>query len=495
MKVNSERLKDSMDTLEKSHNWPVGLVGKLSSFISDGDDYDLFRVNPLKFADEYHISSLDGIDLFLWATKLNIFQMNWELLCPACGDHIQSFRHLNTMHDKIFCSLCQCEQIASLDDWIQVTFTVNPKIRVIKFHHPESLSIEEFIFEYHFTPGARLNKEFPFVGEEIVKVIKNSTKGVTFVESSEKEVIEFDLSEGMLRIYDFLNQKGLHLPVSPVTPEIEQSIDLKYVNNDFEIGQLQLNSGKVKFTFENDSDRRSALLFSFIPAEILDHMDQDQDFTIVLDPYLDGKKLLTSQTFRDLFRHEVIQGNEGINVKDLTILFTDLKGSTELYDKVGDLKAFDLVNSHFESLSKVITNNSGAIVKTIGDAIMATFANPLDAIKAATGIVQDLKEFNQNHGGENIIIKIGVHKGSSIAVTLNDRLDYFGQTVNTAARVQGLADAEEIYITDSVYDIEEVQSEISGYTVVPERTKLKGIEEEVDVYKVLIESVGSSMAV
>jgi class 3 adenylate cyclase len=327
----------------------------------------------------------------------------------------------------------------------------------------------------------------------MVKVIKNSTKGVTFVESSEKEVIEFDLSEGMLRIYDFLNQKGLYLPVSPVTPEIEQSIDLKYVNNDFAIGQLQLNSGKVKFTFENDSDRRSALLFILFPAEILDHMDQD--FTIVLDPYLDGKKLLTSQTFRDLFRHEVIQGNEGINVKDLTILFTDLKGSTELYDKVGDLKAFDLVNSHFESLSKVITNNSGAIVKTIGDAIMATFANPLDAIKAATGIVQDLKEFNQNHGGENIIIKIGVHKGSSIAVTLNDRLDYFGQTVNTAARVQGLADAEEIYITDSVYDIEEVQSEISGYTVVPERTKLKGIEEEVDVYKVLIESVGSSMAV
>ena len=224
-------------------------------------------------------------------------------------------------------------------------------------------------------------------------------------------------------------------------------------------------------------------------------MSQNPDLTIVLDPYLDGKKLLTSQTFRDLFRSEVIQGNEGINVKDLTVLFTDLKGSTELYDKVGDLKAFDLVNSHFESLTKVITKNSGAIVKTIGDAIMATFANPLDAIKAATGIVEDLQEFNQSYGGENIIIKIGVHKGSSIAVTLNDRLDYFGQTVNMAARVQGLADAEEIYITDSIYDVEEVQSEISKYTVLPERTKLKGIEEEVNVYKVLIENVGTPAAI
>ena len=110
-------------------------------------------------------------------------------------------------------------------------------------------------------------------------------------------------------------------------------------------------------------------------------------------------------------------------------------------------------------------------------------------------IVQELKHFNQDHGGEDVIIKIGVNKGSLIAITLNDRFDYFGQTVNVAARVQGLTNAEEIYITDSVYNIDEIQNEISGHTVILERAKLKGIEEEVDIYKVLIESVGSSMAV
>ena len=223
--------------------------------------------------------------------------------------------------------------------------------------------------------------------------------------------------------------------------------------------------------------------------------NMDEDATVIMDPYLDGKKLLTSQTFRDLFRNELIQGNEGINVKDLTVLFTDLKGSTELYDRVGDLKAFNLVNQHFESLAKVIVRNRGAIVKTIGDAVMATFANPLDSVKAATEIVEDLNQFNRQHGGENIIIKIGIHKGSSIAVTLNDRLDYFGQTVNVAARVQGLADAEEIYITDSVYEIEEIQDKISDYTIIPERAKLKGIQEEMDVYKVLIGNSQSTMSI
>ena len=487
--TNSELLQESLDTLQNSRNWSVGLVEKLDNFISNSDDYDLFRVNPLRFANQNDISGTDGIDLFLWATKLNLFQMNWELLCPACGDYIQSFRHLNTMHDRIFCSFCQCDRIASLDDWIQVTFTVSPKIRQISFHRPEDLSIDDFIFKYHFTQDARMNEG----GPEQAKVLRSFLKDATFIESSETKVVEFELPDGLLVIYDFLNHRGLHLAVSPESSEIEQRIDIKHVNNDFEINQLQLNAGKVKFTAENSSDQRSALAMFLIPSEVLENIDEDS--TVVLDPYLDGKKILTSQTFRDLFRHEVIQGNEGINVKDLTFIFTDLKGSTELYDRVGDLKAFNVVNQHFESLTKVIVKNSGAIVKTIGDAIMATFANPLDAVKAATEIVRDLNQFNKDQGGEDIIIKIGVHKGTSIAVTLNDRLDYFGQTVNVAARVQGLADAEEIYITDSVYDTEGIQNEISDYTVILERAKLRGIQEEMDVYKVLVENVHPSMSI
>lgn len=102
-----------------------------------------------------------------------------------------------------------------------------------------------------------------------------------------------------------------------------------------------------------------------------------------LEPFLSGKLLLTTQTFQDLFRSEVVSRSEGIGVKDITFLFTDLKGSTNLYDRIGDLKAYYMVRQHFDTLSNVITNNSGAIVKTIGDAVMATFMNPVDAVNTA----------------------------------------------------------------------------------------------------------------
>ena len=172
---------------------------------------------------------------------------------------------------------------------------------------------------------------------------------------------------------------------------------------------------------------------------------------------LTGKWILGSQTFRDLFRNEVISSNEGLTVRDITILFTDLKGSTALYDRIGDLKAFNLVRLHFDSLGKVIMGHGGAIVKTIGDAIMASFLSPFDAAGAALAMLEEIERFNGDLGRREIVLKMGIHRGASIAVTLNDRLDYFGQMVNVASRVQGIADADQICLTEEVFSAEGVR--------------------------------------
>src|SRR5215208_5954994 len=96
--------------------------------------------------------------------------------------------------------------------------------------------------------------------------------------------------------------------------------------------------------------------------------------------------------------------------------------------------------------------NNGTVIKTIGDAVMAAFMNPLDAVRAAVAMLDEMEAFNRDHSDRLLILKIGLHKGASIAVTLNDRLDYFGQAVNIAARIQSLAQAEEIYLSGEIYD-------------------------------------------
>ena len=211
-------------------------------------------------------------------------------------------------------------------------------------------------------------------------------------------------------------------------------------------------------------------------------------------PVLTGKQVLGSQTFRDLFRTEVISSTEGLTVRDITILFTDLKGSTALYERIGDLKAFALVRQHFDSLGKVILRCGGAIVKTIGDAIMASFLSPASAVEAAKGLIEEIDQFNRTLGARDFVLKIGIRRGASIAVTLNDKLDYFGQMVNIAARVQGLAEADEICLTEEVRSAPGVAELLEGLAVSKEQSMLKGIADEKAVYRLRPREVFSAGA-
>ena len=133
-------------------------------------------------------------------------------------------------------------------------------------------------------------------------------------------------------------------------------------------------------------------------------------------------------------RSQTLPATEGLAVADLTFLFTDLSDSTTMYDRIGDATAYDLVRRHFDALERVIAEHGGAIVKTIGDAIMATFVDPGSAVRAATRMVARLADFNRA-SSTDLRLKMGLHRGHAIAISSNESVDYFGQSVNIAARI------------------------------------------------------------
>src|SRR6185312_8965677 len=169
-------------------------------------------------------------------------------------------------------------------------------------------------------------------------------------------------------------------------------------------------------------------------------------------PFMTAKRLLTNQTFRDIYRADALHVDQRLKITSLTFLFTDLKGSTELYERVGDLVAFDLVKAHFRVLLEIVASEAGAVVKTIGDAVMATFPTPDRAVRAAIRMRGAMRDLNNEYGRDDLLLKIGIHEGPCLAVTLDERQDYFGQTVNIASRVQNLAVSRAILATGSVID-------------------------------------------
>lgn len=242
---------------------------------------------------------------------------------------------------------------------------------------------------------------------------------------------------------------------------------------------------------ESDADQQVRVTFSIDERlRSLSEQANDLEFRNYIDAkygVVSGHRLLTLQKFRDLFPRETIPPSESLLIQQVTILFTDLAGSTALYSQKGDSQAYSLVNKHFQLLFKIVDQHHGAVIKTIGDAIMAAFTSPDDGIKAAIAMQAEMQKFNlnqlSNSRDNQLILKIGVHAGACISVTLNDRADYFGTTVNTAARVQALSQGNDIVFTADLFDRVKAIAALKNYIGDQSFVVLKGLNEPIAVFR------------
>lgn len=198
-------------------------------------------------------------------------------------------------------------------------------------------------------------------------------------------------------------------------------------------------------------------------------------------------ELMTIQRFRDWAQNEPLAPDEHLEVSQMTIWFSDLTGSTALYARNGDPFAYQLVREHFGLVGEAVQGAEGAIVKTMGDGVMGVFSRTVDAIDASLRVNRMLREFNEEKGLEadrRLRLKIGIHTGPSIVVTLNHRLDYFGTTVNTASRVSNLARGEEIVLTKASYAQPEVPARLTGYRIREFASQVRGLDDPITAYRV-----------
>ncbi len=490
--IDDRVLEERLSELEQAHPWNPRAVSKLETFIRTADDYELFRVNPIRYGSTHGISDEEAIDLFIHATKVGLFEMDWQILCAFCPQVAGSFRELEQVHSHFQCQFCEAVNEVALDDYIQVTFTLSPQIRDNIFLHPESLPVEDYYLRYHFARGFK-----PPPGMTRESVVAMLSKVFVDIGPHQKQVFEFELPAGRFEVMDLAHGQMVAFFVDgqgtdPQNTQI-QLVEGKFRVLNRETGPREMVIGAGLFAFRQAGD---------MPAgkhrvEIENRMDEPGRFWILqypadfeasyfkYEPFLSGKKLLITPAFRNLFRTQLINEAEGITVNDLTYLFTDLKGSTQLYDTVGDGNAFFLVRQHFDTLNKVVAAQSGVIVKTIGDAIMAAFETPQAGVAAAIEMIEELAAFNKNIS-HALNLKIGVHQGRSFAVTLNDRIDYFGQNVNIAARIQTLADANEVYISREVMDAPGVRDILKAHSVEADHVNVKGVSETLEVYRVTV---------
>jgi hypothetical protein len=308
--------------------------------------------------------------------------MGWELLCPRCRGAKSRVSRLQELPKGAHCPSCNIDYERNFTRNVELTFHPAPWIRPL----PEG---EMCLL------GQGSARHIKFQGEVAAQTAK------TFALSLAPGPYRFRTVEAGDEADRDIGADGL------IPTLVARGSDIL----------LEEASGRNELAIRNESDR--PLVF------VVENRNWAKDA-------LTGEQVIAMPAFRRLSPEQLLRPGDNAEIGWIAIMFTDLKGSTELYDALGDATAYNLVRDHFSFLSDRVQRNHGFIVKTVGDAVMAAFSRPDHAVRAALAIQDDVASFNSARGGAAnatpITLKLGLHAGPCIVVTTGDVLDYFGAT-------------------------------------------------------------------
>jgi class 3 adenylate cyclase len=450
-----------------------GVVDMLERMVRHAPDHALNKINALDLAASQGVGEEQLIAALLKAVGLGIFEMTWNVMCPSCAGVLSANRSLKTLdREQYSCAFCAAGYETTLDNLVEVIFTVSPRVRKIAAHNPDQLSVTEYYRQIFWSSAIDLPADLD-------KLLREVTLETVDLPPGERAILSLHLPKGTLIVFDPVTHAAQFLEVSGDEAKERQNLSMIFNKVQAPVETVALRPGSLRMAFENRTESR-VLPTVWVANPALDDLLKRRK------PVLTAKRLLTNQTFRDIHRTDTLAIGQRLKILSLTFLFSDLKDSTELYERVGDLVAFDLVNEHFRLLQEIIASERGAVVKTIGDAIMATFETPDRAIAAALRMREAMSDLGAERQHQSLRLKMGIHEGSCLAVTLNAQQDYFGQTVNIASRVQGIAASRSIVVTEQVVENAQARAllESNGLKPVPRRVALSGIADKVSIYEI-----------
>src|SRR5438045_7190986 len=331
----------------------------LERMVRDAPDHALNKINALDLAARERLSEERVIAALLNAVGLGMFEMTWSVMCPSCAGVLSANKSLKTLDRAQYdCAFCAAGYETTLDNLVEVTFTVSPRLRKIAGHSPDELSVTEYYRQVFWSSAIDLPAD-------LEKVLREVTLESVDLPAGERAILSLQLPKGNLIVFDPVTHTAQFLDVSGEEASERQTLSVIFNRVQVPVDTVALRPGPLRLALENRTDSR------VLPAVWMANQALD-DLLKRRKPILTAKRLLTNQTFRDIYRTETLAIGQRLKILSLTFLFSDLKDSTALYEHVGDLVAFDLVNEHFRLLQEIIVSERGAVVKPIGDAVMAT---------------------------------------------------------------------------------------------------------------------------
>ena len=307
----------------------------------EAPDRDLCRINALAFAGRHGLNEQRVISAFLHAARLGLFELSWNVLCPSCSGVLDASASLKSVRNQDYCAFCAAGYEPTLDENVEVTFTVTPRVRHIAAHAPNELSFARICPPDLLRLGRRSAGRLPAAHGHASCSMRSSCR------RARRRRSRCSFPPDRVILFDPVTHAAHYFEVKGEPTSERRTLSVAYGNVKAPTETTELPPGPVRLTLDNRSPDRVLPGLWMSGAEMNDMIGRRR-------PFLTAKHLFTNQTFRDLYRTDTLDIDQRLKITSLTFLFTDLKGSTDLYERVGDLVAFDLVQSHFKVLHEIV---------------------------------------------------------------------------------------------------------------------------------------------
>jgi len=446
-----QRMRDIGRELE-ADGYPSKLIERLTRYITQADDDEVAHLRPYALADRWHASRRAVLELCLAATRRSLLDLRWDVVCPMCRGANMAVPQLNEIHETAYCPSCRMEFHVNFDHAVEVTFRPHAALRPIDVGT-------------YCVGGPQLTPHV--IAQQLLA-------------AHETRTLQLALEPGAHRI-----RARANVPQA-VSGHVDLRVSADAADRAAAAIALQINAQGWAVDHDVAASHLALTLINDTPTEqgvVLERVAWNDQAVTAAD-------VSTMQAFRDWFASQALHPNVQLGITNLAVLFTDLRGSTQLYREIGDAPAFERVLEHFEVLRRSVDQHAGAQIKTIGDAIMAAFLDPAQGVAAGLEILRGMAQLNQTRTDFPLRLKLGLHTGAAIAVTLNERLDYFGTTVNIASRLEGQAQGDDLILSEEVMRLPAVQQVLGANAVQVEmfRVPLKGfVNEEFQLYRIRLQ--------
>src|SRR6202011_3459878 len=226
------------------------VVDMLERMVRDAPDHALNKMNALDLAAGEGIDEERVIAALLNAVGLGMFEMTWNVMCPSCAGVLSANKSLKTVDRAQYsCAFCAAGYDTTLDNLVEVTFTVSPRVRKIAAHSPDELSAAEYYRQIFWSSAIDLPADLEKLLREVMLESVDLPPG-------ERAILSLQLPKGALIVFDPVTHTAQFLDVGGEETSERQNLSMLLKNGQVPVEALAFRPGPLRLALENRTDSR-----------------------------------------------------------------------------------------------------------------------------------------------------------------------------------------------------------------------------------------------